>query len=266
MATLNTSSAYGEDDEDAINGAAQQEPALTWHWATWPANLRKAAITAGVVIALIAAAIVTARWTDQSLSKKLKAQIDIKAQAQTRLKNSDQERVDIDKNIPLLRQLESQGIFGEEKRLEWIEQLRAIEKRWAGVKLQFDISIQNPLRETDAAGQAPTGLAPGQTAVPVLLPSGEPAQSFGAFQTDMKLSLKVLHEGDVLAIIEELKAANLGRFTVKKCTFKRPGGGAGNSSASVVGGQSGAASNFVIGAPLDVECVLTWVSMKAYTP
>jgi hypothetical protein len=200
MATLNSTINYGDDEEEG-SAALSMEPVLTWNWATWPSNLRKAAITAGVVIALIAVAIALSKWTDTSLSKKLQMQADVKAQAQTRLKNSDQERADIDKNIPLLRQLESQGIFGEEKRLEWIEQLRAIEKRWAGVKLQYNISIQNPLRDTsDTAGAAPTGLVPGQTAAPVLLPSGEPAQSFGAFQTEMKLTLKVLHEGDALAI------------------------------------------------------------------
>ena len=266
MATLNSNISYGSDEDEDLSGVGGLDPILTWNWATWPHNIRRAAITTGVIVLLLLGAILLGRWVDKDLSKKLQAQASIKAQAQTRLKNSDQERAEIDKNIPLLRQLESQGIFGEEKRLEWIEQLRAIEKRWAGVKLKYDFSIQNPLRDTNEVAGAPTGLTPGQTTAPVLLPSGEPAQSFGVFQTEMKLTLKVLHEGDVLAITEELKAANLGRFTIKKCSFKRPGSGAGNSNASLVGGQSGATTNFVIGAPLDVECLLTWVSMKAYTP
>jgi hypothetical protein len=257
MATLNSITSYGDDDEEANLEAAQLDPILTWNWATWPANLRKAAITTLAMLVLVAAAIALARWTDQGLTKKLKSQIDLKTAAQTRLKNSDQERADIDKNIPLLRQLESQGIFGEEKRLEWIEQLRAIEKRWAGVKLQYDISAQTQMPSTDPAGQG-TALSLGQTptAGPALLPSGEAAQSFGMFQTDMKLTLKTLHEGDALAVIAELKAANLGRFNLKQCSFKRPGGAGTPSSAA----------NPSIGPALDVICSLTWISMKTYKP
>lgn len=261
MATLNAFTAYGADEDDEEGVATLTEPPLGWQWATWPSNVRTAVTTLVTLVLILVGLIFFVRWADKDLSKKLQTQSDIKTQAQTKLKNSDQERSDIDKYLPLLRQLESKGIFGEEKRLEWIEQLRLIEKRWAGVKLQYNIAAQNPMREPDPVpGQAAIGSAvpQGQSGAPVLLPNGEPAQSFGAFQTDMKLTLKVLHEGDVLAIVEELKAAKLGRFTIKQCSFKRLG-----SQSSMPNTPNAA---FTIGTPLDAECVLTWVSMKAYTP
>lgn len=247
MATMNAPTYSHSGDEDYDDDAPKLDSPLTWEWATWPANLRRAAIITAITALALAGLIALSRWADKDLGKQLQTQTSLKVQAQAKLKNSDQERAQIDKHLPLLRQLESQGIFGEEKRLEWIEQLRAIEKRWPGVKLQYAISAQSPLPEpAPAAGLAPVNTPPPAVAggSPALLPNGQPVQSFGAFQTDMKLTVTVLHEGDVLAILDELKTAKLGRFNVQQCSFKRP-----SSTAA-----------------LEAECALVWVSMKAYTP
>ena len=248
MAAMNPPTYSNSDDED-FDDAPKLDGPLTWEWSTWPANLRRAAITTVITALTLAGLVALSRWADKDLGKQLQTQTSLKVQAQAKLKNSDQERADIDKHLPLLRQLESQGIFGEEKRLEWIEQLRSIEKHWPGVKLQYAISAQSPLPEpAPAAGAAPTNTPPpamaGAGGAPALLPNGQPVQSFGAFQTEMKLTVTVLHEGDVLAILDELKTAKLGRFNLKQCSFKRP-----NSTAA-----------------LEAECQLAWVSMKAYTP
>jgi hypothetical protein len=248
MATMNNIPYSNSDDENFDDDASKVDSHLTWAWATWPANLRRATVLTVTIAIALAGLVALSRWADKDLGKQLQTQTNLKTQAQTRLKNSDQERIDIDKHLPLLRHLESQGIFGEEKRLEWIEQLRTIEKHWPGVKLQYAISAQNPLHEpASAPGAAPNhsqSTAASSGGIQNLLPNGQPAQSFGAFQSDMKLTLTVLHEGDVLAILDELKSAKLGRFNLKQCNFKRT-----NSLA-----------------PIDVECQLAWVSMKAYKP
>jgi hypothetical protein len=265
MATLNAFTAYGVDEDDEDNGAAAspRDTALSWQWATWPHPLRTAVIASVIALLSLVALVLLVEWADKDLSKKLQTQNNAKTQAQARLANSDQERNDIDKHLPLLHQLEQMGVFGEEKRLEWIEVLRLIEKRWPGVKLQYNIAAQIPMPETEPQnGQIPLGYTsmrtPLGTSAPPLLPSGEPAQNFGAFQSDMRLTSTVLHEGDVLALIDELKAAKLGRFTVKQCNYKRPH----DPSRSPI--QSNAP--FTIGTSLEAECVLTWISMKAYTP
>lgn len=261
MATLNNIRA--EDDDEIDGSTPLADPSLTWNWVTWPNNLRRAAIGLIVVVVGMAIAIYAIHWLDKDLNKKLQTQTNLKLQAQTRLKNSDQERSEIERHLPLLRELEQQGIFGEEKRLEWIEHLRATEKRWPGIKLQYAISAQNPLPDPPPPpGVAPT--APVASTVPVLLPNGENAKKFGAFQTEMKLTLRVLHEGDVLAILDELKNANLGRFTLKQCNFKRPSNasGATTSNSNNAAAMSGA---LIIGTPIESDCVLTWFSMKSFT-
>jgi hypothetical protein len=246
MATLS----YTDDDDVQ---ADQRESVLTWHWATWPSNLRRAVITTVAVMAATAASVAMLQWADKDLGRKLKVQTDLRLASQNTLKNSDQERRDIEANLPLLRKLEAAGIFGEEKRLEWIELLRVIEKRWPGVRIQYAISAQQLQNKTPQPGIPIATAAPAVTT----LPSGETAKAFGQFHTDMKLTLSLLHEGDALAIIDELKAAQLGHFTVRKCSFKR-------MNSDLAGGNATGAA--AVGRPLDAECQLTWISMRTYAP
>jgi hypothetical protein len=241
MATLNQNLDDDSDSDDttiAKNAAAQT--VLSWHWITWPTNLRRAFVSmVSLAIGLVALTQIV-QWVSTDFSKQLQKQTALKQQVQTQLQNSDQERRDLETNLPLLRELEANGIFGEEKRLEWVEQLRGIEKHWPGISIKYDISAQTML-PAKIDPSKPMAAVP--QLAPQLLGSGEVAKSFGVFTTHMKLTLKVLHEGDVLAILGDLKAAKLGRFEVDQCSFKRTGGSA-----------------------IDAECDLTWLSMKPYTP
>ncbi len=248
MATVNALPNGQDDDDDyEASGVSASPKELTWHWRTWPSNLRRSVgISAGLVIALIAF-ILFLQEQDKNFTQKLEANAGGKSQAQTKLRESGQERDTIVKHLPVLRELEERGIFGEEKRLEWVEQLRTIEKRWPGISIKYDISPQKLLPKEGRNG-APPPIPPGAK-----LPNGDPVKQFGVFTTEMKLTLQVLHEGDALAIFDELKAANLGVFSVKRCSLRRP-----NNDTAVEN-----ASGF--GTPLAVECTLNWISMSAYT-
>jgi hypothetical protein len=247
MATLNAQvAAYEDEDEESGVSASSNE--LAWHWRTWPSNLRRAAaISAGSVVAIIAI-IAFLQAQEKDFTEKLDISNGSKSQAQTKLRESGQERDTIVKHLPVLRDLETRGIFGEEKRLEWVEQLRIIEKRWPGIAIKYDISPQKlvPKEGTNGIVQP---IAPGAK-----LPSGEPVKQFGVFSTDMKLTLQLLHEGDALAIFDELSAAKLGLFSVKKCSLARPSNSDQNDTPSS------------LGSPLTVECLLNWASMNAYAP
>jgi hypothetical protein len=240
MATLD----YVDDEMDQ---ARSHDQALGWDWTSWPSHLRRAVVTGIVVILGLAALIYLVSLADRDLTKSLKTQNTLKQSAQTKLQNVDQERKDIETHLPLLRQLEAAGIFGEEKRLEWVELLRNIEKRWPGVRIQYAISAQTLQNQAQATGTNPETAA--------TLPSGAAAKSFGVFNTEMRLTLNLLHEGDALAIINELKTADLGRFSLRSCSFKRRN--ADNSSATTAS---------TTGQPIESECTLTWISMKAYSP
>jgi len=251
MATLNTT--IHDDEHDHEESTRLKDPPLAWHWRTWPAGLKRAAqVTAGVV--LVAAVLIgVLRWADKDFTRRLQAETNNQVQSHAQLRNSDQERSDIERHLPLLRELETSGVFGEEKRLEWIEHLRAIEKHWPGVRLQYSINVQSVL--------TPKHIGPGLPPPPPplgLLPNGEKAKKFDVFMTDMKLTLKLMHEGDALAIVDELQSASLGRVTIKSCEFRRLGGS--NSAPPTPGKVTG------FTASIDAECNLTWISMRAYSP
>jgi hypothetical protein len=250
MATISTQADadYDYDDDDNASGVAAIPKQLTWNWRTWPSNLRRAAaISAGVIVAIIVL-VLFLQDQDKNFTQKLNANTGSKAQAQTKLRESGQERDTIVKHLPVLKELEERSIFGEEKRLEWVEQLRIIEKRWPGVEIKYNISPQKLIPKEGSNGTVPPIPAGAK------LPNGDPVKQFGVFNTEMKLSLAVLHEGDALAIFDELKAANLGLFSVKKCTLKRPNNKVVNDSSNETG------------PPLNIECTLNWVSMNAYSP
>lgn len=247
MATLSTQADAGYDDDERASGAPAVSKELTWSWRTWPRNLRRAAlISAGLVVTFIVL-VLFLQDQDKDFSQKLSANTGGKSQAQTKLRESGQERDTIVKHLPVLKELEEKGIFGEEKRLEWVEQLRVIEKRWPGVFIKYDISPQKLIPKEGTNGVVP--LLPAGAK----LPNGDPVKQFGVFGTDMKLTLTATHEGDALAILDELKIANLGLFTLKKCTMKRPN----NTVASDAPGTP-------TGAPLSIDCTLNWVSMNTY--
>jgi hypothetical protein len=249
MATLNAQAngPYEDDEDDETSGASRAPKELTWHWRTWPNNLRRSvAISTGVLVAIVALFLFL-QEQDKDFTQKLNTNTGGKSQAQTKLRESGQERDTIVKHLPVLRELEARGIFGEEKRLEWVEQLRIIEKRWPGIAIKYDISPQKLVPKEGATGVI-TPIPPGAK-----LPNGDPVKQFGVFSTDMKLTLQLLHEGDALAIFDELKAANLGLFSVKKCTLRRPDNGAPRD----IPGD--------FGAPLTVDCVLNWISMSTYS-
>ena len=247
MATLNAQAASYDDDDEGL-GAAPLPKELGWNWKTWPNNLRRAVvISAGVLIAM-GVLILFLQAQDKEFTEKLDASVGGKSLAQTKLRESGQERDTIVKHLPVLRELEERGIFGEEKRLEWVEHLRTIEKRWPGIAIKYDISPQK-LVPKDGSNGVVQPIPPGAK-----LPNGDPVKQFGVFSTDMKLTLQLLHEGDALAIFDELKAANLGLFSVKKCSMRRPNNGTTIESAND------------LGAPLIVDCALNWTSMSAYTP
>ena len=245
MATLNSTTDV-DDDGEQTSTALNTPEALAWDWRTWPSNLRRAAGVSLASIVGILMLVFILQEQDKDFTQKLDAQMESKRQAQTKLRESGQERDTIVKHLHALQELKERNIFGEEKRLEWVEQLQMIKNRWPGVAIEYFISAQNLIPKDGANGSAPP--IPSGTK----LPNGDPVKPFGVFGTDMKLTVTAKHEGDILAILDELKAAKLGVFTVKKCTLKRPNNTIANDASSDVG------------APLSIDCTLHWVSMNTY--
>lgn len=202
-----------------------------WHPGTWPAPLRHAARQAS---AMAAAGLLLAggfHWWRADMAGRLERQLKAEQTSSQRFLNSGRERADIERLLPLLQNLQSQGLYGEEKRLEWIERLRGMERRWPGLKLQYAIEAQS-MQPATANTAAPAMPAP-------------PAAAGGSrrielFATHMRLSMTLVHEEDMLRVLEDLAASRLGRVSVERCEMNRANGAAIKAECTLVWNTLGA--------------------------
>jgi hypothetical protein len=172
---------------------------------TWPKNIRWAA---GFLLlcGLLAGAMIMNRGERLNVAKKNIVRVaSLKQEMAMRLHNSGQERSDIARLLPMLNDLEDQGIFGEERRLEWVERLRSIENTWSGLRIRFSIEPQS-LRPL------PVGA------------SGMPAK-LALYGSEMKLELKLTHEMDLFRVLDALATPPVGYFETRECSLKSQGKG-----------------------------------------
>ena len=183
-----------------------QTPLMDWKVPrTWPKNIRWA-VACLCLFCLLASLLIMSRGEQLSAAKKNIVRVSSQKQEMAmRLHNSGQERSDIGRLLPMLNELEEQGIFGEERRLEWVERLRSIEKTWSGLRIRFSIEPQSlrPLPIGSVAGPSKLGL----------------------YGSEMKLNLKLAHEMDLFRVLDALAKPPIGHFETRECSLKSYGKG-----------------------------------------
>ncbi len=118
--------------------------------------------------------------------------------------------------------LQTRGVIGEEQRLEWVELLKDIRDKRRLLDLQYEIAPQRPL---DAA----------------------PGSGFAFYASTMNLQLRLLHEEDLIRLLDDLRQQASALIQVKSCNVSRlPHGGA----------ESG------IHAQLQAECQIDWITLR----
>jgi hypothetical protein len=164
-------------------------------------------------------------WWRADMAGRLERQLKAEQTSSQRFLNSGRERADIERLLPLLQNLQSQGLYGEEKRLEWIERLRGMERRWPGLKLQYAIEAQS--MQPAAANTA----APAMPAPPA---AAGGSRRIELFATRMRLSMTLVHEEDMLRVLEDLATSRLGRVSVERCEMNRANGAAIKAECTLV--------------------------------
>jgi hypothetical protein len=152
-----------------------------------------------VALVLVAAGIggvaAMQKWTGQA--KLEQAQVETaRNEAQGRLARAREEEQEIKLNMQQYRTLASQGIVGEENRLDWIERIAAIKAARKLYDIRYEISEQK--REDNSPVSGPEIMV-----------------------SRMLLTLPLLHEEDLFHLLADLRAANRGYFQVKGCTISR---------------------------------------------
>lgn len=127
-------------------------------------------------------------------------------QARNRYQTSGAEKDNIVKYLPMYQKLIQQGFVGEEQRVNWIDNLRNINIRYKLFGVGYDIGAMQDYKP----------------AFPL------DAGNFKLHRSTMKLTLALLHEGDLLTLYQALSQENNPPFMLRDCTVSKVAGGARN--------------------------------------
>ena len=154
------------------------------------------------LVLLVSAGLIFGSWAfkEDMASEYKRNKVRFTSVSQKYLAVDEDERI-IRQYYPEFIALYKKGIVGREHRLNWIETLRASSERVKLPGLTYNISPQE-------------GYAPGFNVN---------LGKFALYSSTMKLSISMLHEGDLSRLIKDLDEHAEGIFTVTECTFNRSG-------------------------------------------
>ncbi len=119
-------------------------------------------------------------------------------QSKQRLDSVYAERREIDDYLPRFNTLQSLGALGNENRLDWIERIASVRNELGLPRLVYTIE---PRQASPHILQPVAGLT---------------------FETSrMKVDFALVHEGDLLRLIERLRTPAMGIFELRACTLTR---------------------------------------------
>ena len=95
--------------------------------------------------------------------------------------------------------LVGQGYFRDDHKLNWLESVRQIGERMQLASIQYDLGQRQQLSDEEV---------PHHTSLRI-------------FATPVDLRLGLLHEGDIVSIIEQFRHAGLGLFKLEQCDMSR---------------------------------------------
>lgn len=184
------------------------------------------------LLALVAAGIVViplfgfSQYYSMQQEQALQSQQNLLNAARQRYQSSGAEKEMITEYLPKYQALIAKGFVGEERRIEWVENLREQHKNNKLFGIKYSISHQEKY--------APAFLA-----------------NLGGFTLNrsvMKLELDMLHEGDLLQLTEALSSKNSAPYILRDCAITRLNSG-------------GALSNQLV-ANLHAQCELDWLTLR----
>jgi hypothetical protein len=182
-----------------------------------------------IVLAIMIGLIVSAHHFSATQQQILVTQQNQLNSARQRFQSSGMEKDTIIRYLPIYQGLINKGFIGEERRIEWVDDLRAQHQKHKLFGIKYSIAQQEDFKPSFAPNLG----------------------GFTMHRSVMKIDLDMLHEGDILQLTESLGAGNTSPFMLRDCEIIR----LGNSSAM---------SNQLI-ANLHAQCELDWITLREPT-
>ena len=185
-------------------------------------------LAAAAVMAAAGGAIVFATLQLQAAARKDQAAAQAKRQEiQGRLARARDEELEIKSKIARYNELAGRGIIGEEMRLDWVEQIRAIKTARKLYDIQYEIAPQ------EAIGAA---ILPGASG------------NFEFLSSTMQMRMKLLHEEDLLNFLSDLRATAKAYIRVRRCDVERLPKATGDSRG--------------VPPQLGADCTVEWITLR----
>ena len=173
-------------------------------------ELKRLALPLLACLALLGAGAGLVLWTqgeERAATRELAAVRMERAQARDRLTRIAEEERDVKEKMAVYLQLKSLGIIGGERRLEWADAMARIRTQRELPDLRYRVERQRLLNSV----------------------AGKPA-NVEFYASSMKVELALLHEGDLMRFLSDLRESGNAYYAVKSCKLARTGsapGGAG---------------------------------------
>lgn len=145
-------------------------------------------------------------------------------EVQTRVNTAKRERDDLTASSVMFARLVAQGILQEETRLEFIERLDRLKNRHKLLGLEYDFAPQRALPA----------------------PGGRVFEAIEVLSSRVKVRVLALHEGDVIAFLDDLAKPPRGYNPIQSCSLRRVQAGGGGEAIARV----------------EAECTLELVTLK----
>lgn len=162
-------------------------------------KLRSPLVFLVLILMAMAALILYTQQQKNTIEQALQTQTNQLNQARQRYLASGQEKDTISQYLPKYQTLLQQGFVGEEHRIEWVDALRKIHGQEKLFNINYSIGVQGEYQPSFMSN----------------------AGSIKLYRSVMKLELSMLHEGDLLTLIEELSQQQSAPFMVRQCEITR---------------------------------------------
>jgi len=123
-----------------------------------------------------------------------------RAQARERLTRIAEEEKEVNDKLAVYRRLKSLHILGEEQRLEWADAMTRIRTTRELLDLRYLVARQRLIASFP----------------------GKPA-GVDFYASTMKVDIALLHEGDLLVFLRELRDSGNAYYSVRRCSISRTG-------------------------------------------
>jgi len=168
------------------------------------AELRKLIIPVTVALLLIGAGAALIWLSNAQLVRANSTFAAVKKdrlQAKERLARSSEEEREVKERIEVYRRLRDLHIIGKERRLDWADAIQRIRVQREMLDVRYRIEPQKVL---------------------ISIPGKPGKVDFNV--SAMKLELALLHEGDLLTFLDDLRNAGNAYVSVRRCNVTRSGG------------------------------------------